>query len=77
VCSVRYSYRPFWYVDRMIHEVRVAQVEDEYGNRELTRMQQQAQLQREVWFEKEQRDAEAPPSPRQKPGPAEGSFGPR
>jgi hypothetical protein len=77
VCSVRYSYRPFWYVNRMIHEVRVAQTEDEYGNRELTRMQQQAQLQREYWFEKEQRDAEAPPSPRQKQGPAEGSFGPR
>lgn len=79
VCSVRYSYRPFWYVARMEHEVRVAQVEDEYGERSLKRFPQQARLQREVWFEKEERDAEAPNpnSARQKPGPADGSFGPR
>jgi hypothetical protein len=79
VCSVRYSYRPFWYVARMEHEVRVAQVEDDYGDRAVERMPQQARLQRERWFEKEERDAEAknPNSPRQKPGPADGSFGPR
>ncbi len=79
VCSVRYVYRPFWYVERMLHEVRVAQVEDDYGNRSLQRMNQQAMLRREVWFEKEQRDAEAPTpnSQRQKPGAPDGSFGPR
>jgi hypothetical protein len=79
VCSVRYSYRPFWYVERMIHEVRVAQVEDDYGNRNLIRMPQQASLKREAWFEKEQRDSEAPnpTSPRQKQGPSDGGFGPR
>lgn len=78
VCSIRYSYRPFWYVERMIHEVRVAQIEDDYGNRSVERMPQQAQLKREVWFEKEQRDAEvADTNKRQKPGPANGTFGPR
>jgi hypothetical protein len=79
VCSARYSYRPFWYIERMLHEVRVAQVEDEWGNRSLERMNQQAAVKREVWFEKEQRDAEAPTpnSPRQKPEPASGTFGPR
>jgi hypothetical protein len=78
VCSVRYSYRPFWYVARMMHEVRVAQVEDEYGDRGVMRFPQQAMLQREHWFEKEQRDAEAPnKNGRQQPGPKEGVFGPR
>jgi hypothetical protein len=78
VCSVRYSYRPFWYVERMLNEVRVAQVEDEFGNRSLERMPQQAQLKREMWFEKEERDAEARDvNKRQKPGPADGGFGPR
>lgn len=78
VCSARYTYRPFWYVARMPHEIRLAQVEDDTG-RHVVRMPQQAAIQREMWFEKEQRDAEAPhpDSPRQKPGPADGGFGPR
>lgn len=78
VCSIRYSYRPFWYVSRMMHEVRVAQVEDEYGDRSIMRFPQQAMLQREYWFEKEQRDPEAPnKNGRQKPEPKDGIFGPR
>jgi hypothetical protein len=76
VMSVRYVYRPFWYVERMIHEVRVAQIEDEWGNRSLQRMPQQAQLKREVWFEKEQRDAEVKDTGRQKTPPPS-TFGPR
>lgn len=78
VCSIRYSYRPFWYVERMIHEVRVAQIEDDYGNRTLERMHQQAALKREAWFEKEERDNEARDvNKRQKAGPPDGTFGPR
>jgi hypothetical protein len=79
VCSIRYSYRPFWYVEKMLHEVRLAQIEDDFGNRSVQRMHQAALLVRERWFEKEQRDADAPTpnSPRQKPEPASGGFGPR
>src|SRR6185312_1492987 len=69
VCSVRYEYRPFWYVQRMIHEVRVAQVQDEFsGDRVTMRFPQQMLLQREAVFENEQRDLEAKKSPRQNPG---------
>lgn len=57
VCSARYTYRPFWYVQRMVHEVRVAQVENEFtGDRETVRFPQSMVLQREVNFENEQRD---------------------
>lgn len=69
VCSVRYEYRPFWYVARMIHEVRVAQVENMMGERETMRFNQQMLLQREVVFENEQADALAKQTPRQNPGP--------
>lgn len=57
VIGVRYTYRPFWYVQRMIHEVRVAQVENEFtGDRETIRFPQSMILQREYVFENEQRD---------------------
>jgi hypothetical protein len=77
VCSARYTYRPFWYVKSLIHEVRVAQVEDDYGDRRVTRMPQAASLQREYFFEKEQNDAETADSQRKKTGPDDGGFGPR
>lgn len=80
VCSVRYTYRPFWYVKSMAHEVRVAQVEDQdTGDRSLVRMPQAATLQREYHFEKEQRDplAPHPDSQRQHPAPPGGGFGSR
>lgn len=78
VCGVRYAYRPYWYVDRMVHEVRVAQVEGDDGRR-LERIQQNALIRREFHFEKEDRDegAPSPASPRQKPGPEDGGLGPR
>jgi hypothetical protein len=92
VCTARYSYRPFWYVKTLMHEVRVAQIEDPTsGDRSVERMPQSLQLQREYFFEKEQRDKKAPPatgspshgvtggpdSARQQHAPADGIFGPR
>jgi hypothetical protein len=74
VCSVRYEYRPFWYVQRMIHEVRVAQVEDEMGIRQTMRFPQQMLLQREAVFENEQNDAQTKASPRKNPGPDDSPF---
>lgn len=66
VYSIRYTYRPFFYVDRMLNEVRVAQVDTDEG-RIVMRMPQSLILQREYVFEKEENDERAPnpDSPRQ------------
>lgn len=74
VCAVRYVYRPFWYVQKMMHEVRVAQVEDIMGERKTMRFPQQMLLQREVVFENEQADDQAKKSARQNPGADDSSF---
>ena len=78
VCSVRYTYRPYWYVDRMLHEVRVAQVETEDGRR-VIRFPQNAVIRREFHFQKEDRDEDAPTptSKRQREEPEDGDFGAR
>lgn len=80
VYGVRYLYRPYWYVERMLHEIRVAQAEHPItGERTTIRMQQSAIIQREYVFENEKKDDAAPnpESPRQVKGPRDGGFGPR
>ena len=79
ICSIRYTYRPYWYVKSLLHEVRVTQRTGESGERLVERMPQQVMLQREYVYEKEQRDSLAPDpnSLRQYRGPRNGSFGPR
>lgn len=78
VCSVRFTYRPFWYVKNLPHEVRVAQTEDEYFKRTTQQMPKQLVLQRELHYEKAQRDVDAKdPEKRQHKEPESGSFGPR
>jgi hypothetical protein len=83
VCSARYSYRPYWYVKSLIHEVRLATVTDEFTmERRTEQMPQAAVLQREFFFEKEQRDQQAPPASNppvaaQQSAPGDGIFGPR
>lgn len=80
VCSIRYTYRPYWYVKQLIHEVRVAQAENPAtGIREIMRLPQAALLQREYVFEDEEKDSRAPDpdSARQVKSPPSGSFGPR
>lgn len=88
VISIRYRYRPFWYCARLLHEIRVAQVESPINDdRKLIRMPQQALLNREFLFLNESHDDQArrdpknkdsgPESPRQTPEPEDGGFGPR
>lgn len=79
VISVRYYYRPFWYCSRMLHEIRVTQVEDLVNNTSsLVRMPQQALLNREFLYLNESQDDETrKQSPRQQQAPEEGGFGPR
>lgn len=78
VCAVRYTYRPYYYIQRMPHEVRVAQTEDGDGNRQVMRFPQMAILVREHFFENEQRQ-EGTTSPRDIPEPSGSdiSFGSR
>ncbi len=78
VCSVRYTYRPYWYVKHLVHEVRVSQAENPYtGIREVNRMPQAIVLQREYIFEKNERDELAPDKDRQVKPPDGPRFGPR
>ena len=79
VCSVRYAYRPYYYVDRLIHEVRVASVFGADGDKHTSRMPISAVLSREYLFQKDDRDlaSKSPTPQRQVPAPADGGFGPR
>lgn len=80
VISVRYWYRPFWYCSRLMHEIRVAQIESQNANdRQIMRMPQAALLQREFLFLNESQDnmAADPRSIRQTTAPESGGFGPR
>ncbi len=76
--TVRYTYRPYFYVDRMIKELRVAQERGADGVVKAVRMPQAVMVQREYIFEASQpNDPQAlggDPA-RQAKGPEEGSGG--
>lgn len=76
IYSIRYHYRPYWYCARLLHEIRVAQVESLAG-RALMRMPQQILLAREYTFTNEEADSKAPDSNslRQTPSPIDGGWG--
>jgi hypothetical protein len=78
IYSIRFMYRPYWYVKNLQHQVRIAQVETPDG-REVRRFPQQWQMTREYVFEKEDNDdlAVNPNSERQVKGPRQSDFGPR
>lgn len=86
VCSARYRYKPHWYIERLLHEVRVAPVANAYtGEREMVRFNQSASIQREFFFKKDQPNSAVPKNPRvvDRPVPTgstfipDGGFGPR
>ena len=78
IYSVRYTYRPYFYVDRMIHQIRIAQVNVGRG-RAVVRMPQSMSVIREYVFEAESNDRKAPnpDSPRQVPSAGNDIFGER
>lgn len=78
IYSIRFMYRPYWYVKNLQHQVRIAQVETVDG-RVVRRFPQQWQMTRERIFEKDANDelAPEPDSPRQMKGPRVSAFGPR
>jgi hypothetical protein len=58
VYSIRYVYRPAWYVLRLIHEIRMVQQEDFMtGDRSIVQAPQSALVQREYVFESEAADS--------------------
>jgi hypothetical protein len=75
ICSVRYRYRPYWYVKEVPHELRL-QVGTNVEGRALNAVNQAAYLMREFYFKTEDRDREARPSPRQADEPAIPQFQP-
>lgn len=81
VCSIRYTYRPFWYVKSVNHEIRCVKADDPISGETVTiPTSQQVTVQREYLFENEARDPDEPKSgqdPRQGRGPRDGSFPPR
>jgi len=73
VYGIRFTYRPYWYVDSMQHEIRMAQWEDPFtGERKTVRMPQAIRVLREYVFLNTQNDEK-----RSAPQPAEDGFGPR
>jgi hypothetical protein len=76
--SIRYRYTPYWYVDRLIHEVRVARVTNwDTQSLELERAPHAAMLRREFLFENEERVSTTQGDARDTKSPRTGSFGPR
>ena len=79
VYSIRYVYRPYFYVYRLIHEIRVAQIQDEStSERNVKRMPQCAVLNREYNFMSSGADVTPDSATARSPrGPREGNLGPR
>ncbi len=78
ICSIRYRYRPFWYIKTLIHEVRVSRdINPETGEIGLVRMPMACIIQREWVFEGEKRSTMGKADARDNPGPRSGGFGPR
>jgi hypothetical protein len=58
VYAIRYVYRPYWIVARMIHEIRMVQQEDFMtGKRTVVQAPQSALIHREYYFESEAADS--------------------
>lgn len=50
VYSIKYTYRPFWLVHRMVHDIRIVQAVDYAGDRQVKQAHQSSIVQREYLF---------------------------
>ncbi len=78
VCSVRYLYRPYWYVDSMHHDLRIAtedKLNEDGTTTSVLAVYQACSVVREYWFDSEDNDPEAPVGRRQQSPPKEPQFG--
>lgn len=77
ICSVRYTYRPFWYVSDLGHEIRIVRaIAPESGQHTTVRMPIQARLVREYLFQTADQ-VEGSTDPRQVQAAPTDIFGPR
>lgn len=80
VCSIRYLYRPYWYIHDLPHDLRVVEEENDYGDQQTVRMFQSAVLHREYFHEgsaKNDPDAQHIDDLRMGQGPANGNLPPQ
>lgn len=74
VCSVRYTYRPYWYVQTMSHDLRLvtqSQLQATGETKQVVDVYQAAYVQREYFFRSEDREEGEPERPRQVNPPTE------
>lgn len=72
IYSIRYVYRPHWYVQRLVHEIRIVQQENPFTGQRFTKQApQSAIVQREYVFEAEAADRESRAAAEK---PADGQF---
>ena len=76
IFTARYLYRPYWFLQRMLHEIRPLQTLDNDGNRRVQQGNQSAVLQREYVYASEDADPQALKvgSLRQAPRPPSGGL---
>lgn len=80
ICSIRYSYRAYWYLKQLLHEVRVSRdINPVTGELELVRCPHSAILTREYVFENERNDENitGQKDPRDVRAPRKRGLGPR
>ncbi len=77
IVSIRYQYRPYFYCDRLMHEIRLAKQTDFLsGEVKTVRAPYAALLKREFYYYKTEPD-DTKDEPRAMFGPRSGTFGPR
>jgi hypothetical protein len=78
IYSVRYLYTPFYYVNRLMHEVRIVNKTDFMTNKKVPqRAPYSAHLAREYYMFKEEKKEDGTNTNRQVIQPRDGVFGPR
>jgi hypothetical protein len=50
VYSIKYTYRPFWLISRMVHDLRIVQAVDYMGGRQVKQAHQSSIVQREYLY---------------------------
>lgn len=75
VVSIRYTYRPYYYVTRLLHEIRVNEIDNEFtGDRQTLRFPQSVLVQREFVYLNEKNDPQNKPDKRMAQAPNDQGY---
>lgn len=79
IYSIRYRYRPHWYVERLLHEMRLVSSEDQLRGRLVIPMNQSCIVNREYVFlnKLKAEEANGPQNAESARAPSDGGFGPK